>query len=105
MFAILLGLVAVLNTIKSVVRIITTFAPDFSIFYQSTLDLLRHVNPYTDKTLYTLFSYPPVTTLLFIPLSILPYKLAQSIFIIMSALSGLGIVYISLKIIRKKVAL
>lgn len=87
----------------SVYKIVTTSAPDFSVFYQSTYDLNRGINPYLESNLFTAFGYPVVTTLFFTPFILLPYQIAQGIFVILSAFSVLAIVYLSLLLINRKV--
>lgn len=87
----------------SLYKIVTTSAPDFSVFYQSTYDLNRGINPYLESNLFTGLGYPIVTTLFFTPFILLPYKIAQGMFVILSAFSVLAIVYLSLLLINRKV--
>lgn len=102
-FFILFSLAVFLHIGISVYKIVTTSAPDFSVFYQSTYDLNRGINPYTQSSLYTGLGYPIVTTIFFIPFILLPYKIAQGVFVILSAFSVLAIVYLSLLLTNRKV--
>lgn len=88
----------------SIYKIVTTIAPDFTIYYQSTVDLAHKINPYTAKNMQTLFIYPPVTTLLYLPLIIFSYSLSQGIFVVLSALTVPSIVFISIKLLGKKIS-
>jgi len=86
----------------SLIRIITTKAPDFEIFYYSTLDFVKGINPYTDKNLFTIYNYPPETNLIYLPLILFSYQTAQAIYILLSYLAIFFIVFYSLKIIKLK---
>lgn len=92
-------------TLRSLLHIISTSAPDFSVFWTSTHDLLSHRNPYTNPGLYTMNGYPPSTFIYFIPLAIIPYQLAQTIFTIINFFAVPGIVFLSFRILFKKVNL
>ncbi|MEN9328798.1 MAG: hypothetical protein RI947_1606 [Candidatus Parcubacteria bacterium] len=102
--AIALCILALLYLGYAFFHIATSLAPDFSVLYFSTKNLLHHANPYTNKNLYTFFAYPPVTTLLYIPFTFLPYVIAQFIFLSLSIVSIGGLVYTSLRIICGKIA-
>ena len=79
-------------------KITTSLAPDFSVFYYGSRDLLLKQNPYQDPKLFTGIAYPPVTLLFFLPLVAIPYQVAQAVWLGLSFLSLLGAVYLSLKI-------
>lgn len=94
-----------LHIIISTIKIVKTFAPDFSVFYQAASALVRGVNPYEVSTLYTGFGYPIITALVFIPFTLLPYRLAQGVFVFSSFISVFLIVWLSLKLTAKKFSL
>lgn len=87
-----------LSIIFSLFKIIITLAPDFSVYYYSARNLLYEINLYTDQTLFTGFGYPPVTALLFIPLSILPYLLAQALWVLGSFIALFACIALSLRL-------
>lgn len=89
----------------SIIKIISTTAPDFSVFYQSAVNLLHHKNLYTDQRLYTGFGYPPYTALLFIPLTYLPYQIAQGIWIVTNTILLALCACLSLKLIYNNISL
>jgi hypothetical protein len=102
----IISLIAVfLYTFLSLVKIITTSAPDFSVYYDSAANLIAHKNIYLDQTLYTGLGYPPFSVLFFLPFAILPYKFSQGIWIILSVVLIGVIVYesISLSNIETKI--
>lgn len=92
-------------TIFSGVKIATTFAPDFSIFYNASLDVLHNVSPYFDTSLYTTFNYPLASTLFFMPFTLFPYQIAQSIFTFLNILSVFVIVFVSFALLQKRISL
>src|SRR6266581_1219146 len=71
----------------SLLKIITTSAPDFNVYYYSANDVFHHKNPYTDRSMFTGFNYPLMTTFFYIPLLLFPYKIAQGIFVLLSFLA------------------
>ncbi|HYK08360.1 MAG TPA: glycosyltransferase family 87 protein [Candidatus Eisenbacteria bacterium] len=92
-------------TLYSAIRISTTFAPDFSIFYYSAKDLLLGISPYLDKSLFTIFNYPLASSALFIPFTIFPYRIAQTLFIFSNVISVFFLVYFALTLIKKHVSI
>ncbi len=88
----------------SVFNIITSFAPDFSVFYIATRALLNNTNPYTAYDLYTGVGYPVFSLLFFIPFTLFSYTLSQGIFIILSVACVFISVYLSLSILRWKIS-
>jgi len=94
-----------LHTLSAFLKIIGTTAPDFSVYYYSTLDLVHNINPYTDKKLFTVFNYPILTNLVYLPFILLPYQLAQGLFIFLSLISIIGIVYFSFKLLKIKLSI
>lgn len=102
LFVALLFLLTLTHTAFSLYRIIITAAPDFSIYYYSTLDLLRHINPYTDNSLFTIYNYPTASNLLFLPLLFFSYPVAQGLFLYVSFAALVGIIYFSIKIVYQK---
>jgi hypothetical protein len=85
--------------IFAIFRIISTDAPDFSVYYHATADVVKSINPYKDKLLSTGFGYPPFTILFYLPLMFFSYPAALSIWIIGSALSLGLIIWLTLKLI------
>ncbi len=88
--------------ISSFLRLITTIAPDFHVLWTTAKFLSAGNNPYLVQDIFTGVGYPPSTLLFYLPLTIFNYQLAQNIFTFLSFLSLLGIIYISVKIARKK---
>lgn len=88
----------IIITFFSFVKIATTTAPDFSVFYYGVKDLISRQNPYQDLRLFTGVGYPPVTLLFFLPLTVIPCLIAQLVWLGLSFLSLLGAIYLSLKI-------
>ncbi len=82
--------------IKSASHISATSAPDFSVFYDSAINLLSGKNIYADLALFTGFNYPPTTLILFLPFTILPYQLAQGLWV----LAGLAALVLSVRLLH-----
>jgi|GEM_PF-1140063 len=97
--AVLFVAAALAHLLWSLHRISSTLAPDFSIFYHATRDVVAGINPYTDTGLYTVYNYPVITNILYLPLSYLPYHVAQAIYVYISALAVIAIVYLSDRIV------
>lgn len=95
-------LCACIYSIYSLVKIITTQAPDFSIFYYATIDFWHKQNAYINTSLYSLFPYPPVTALFYMPFLAFSYPVSQSLFIIISYLSIFALIYITQLILIKR---
>jgi len=93
-----------LYALYSLFRIATSLAPDFSVFYDAARGLVSHQNIYT-LPMFTGLGYPPFTLLPFIPLTFLPYQFAQVMWVLFSFALFLASIYLSLLLIRKKVAL
>jgi hypothetical protein len=104
-----LSILVTLYGFYSLVKIATTLAPDFSIFYEVARNFREGISPYTNTKLYTVFNYPPVTGMLFMPLSFLSYPVAQGVFISLSLMALFVSVYLSLRLtgvtVSKKVFL
>lgn len=92
-------------TVFSAVKIANSFAPDFSIFFAAAKDVAHGISPYSDKTLFTAFNYPFATAIFFIPFSLQPYKIAQSVFIFINIFSVFGIVFVCFQLLKQKVTL
>jgi len=90
-----------LYTIFSLIKITTSFTPDFSIFYGATRNLIQNENPYTNVSLYSLFPYPPVTAIFYIPFIVFPYAFSQTIFTILSFFCVFGIIFLTQIMLRK----
>lgn len=80
-------------------KIIYSLAPDFHVFYYSATDVLRGIDFYNDRNLFTGFGYPPFTALLYVPFAFLPFQVSQAFFLLLSFLTALGSVFISLKLL------
>lgn len=89
-------------TIYSVYRIITSIAPDFSVFYLTAKDLFSGNNPYQNSKIFTGLGYPPNTLLFYLPFIFFSQKLAQTLFTLISLSSIIAAVYISLKLAKNK---
>jgi alpha-1,2-mannosyltransferase len=89
----------------SVSKITRTFAPDFSVFYDSAKNMLLGKNIYENSSLFTSINYPPPALLFFIPLTFLPYQIAQGIWIIGSFLFIFPAVWLSIRMYEKQVGL
>lgn len=79
-------------------QIITTTAPDFSVYYGAATRLLSFQPLTGDTGLYTGFGYPPTTLLLFFPFTIFPYTIAQGLWVTLSFLLIPIIVWLTMKI-------
>lgn len=93
-----LVLFSLITLLVSFAKITNSIAPDFSVFYFGAKDLIVGQNPYRDTSLFTGIGYPPMTLVFYLPLTILPYPVAQFFWLILSFLCLLGAVYLSLKI-------
>jgi hypothetical protein len=85
----------------SLYRIVTTSAPDFSVYYVSAKNLLSGTNIYTAKNVFTGLGYPPFTLLFFIPLLLLPYTGAQTLWVVFSFLALFGSIWVCLRFLHK----
>ena len=89
-----------------------TYAIDFRAFYLAGKSVLNNLNPYlnhisldsdyygpinSELSKYSGWKYPPLATYLFVPFAILPYELSKNIFNLISLLSGLIIIYMTIK--------
>lgn len=92
--------IAIFLLIRSIYIAAYTFAPDFSVMWGGARGLLMSRNPYTESGLFTGIGYPPNSLIFYIPLALLPYKVAQGVFVSLSALSIFGIVLLLFKIIK-----
>lgn len=104
-FVYVISFLVISYSLFSLYRIILTTAPDFSVLYESAINLLHHRNMYTDPNLYTGFSYPPVTAFLYIPLTMVPYPVAQAIFSMISYCLLFGVMYYCFRLFGIKLRL
>lgn len=88
----------------SIIRIGTSLAPDFSVFYDASRGLIAGKNIYA-LPMYTGLGYPPFSLLPYIPLTIFPYQTAQWIWIIASFLFLFLSIYLSLSLFKKNARL
>ncbi len=87
---------------EGIIRLFTTIAPDFQVLWLAAKDLLTSSNPYQNPQIFTGVGYPPNTLLFYLPLTIMNYQLAQNLFTLLSLLSILGIIYLSLNLLKIK---
>jgi len=95
-----LFIVALLLILKS---LFLNSYPDFSIYYFATKDSLRGLNPYTQKTYFSAFTYPMFSVLLFIFLSYIKINIAAKIWTVISILCLLSSDYFLLKLYKKSI--
>ncbi|HEV2340030.1 MAG TPA: glycosyltransferase family 87 protein [Patescibacteria group bacterium] len=88
----------------SLYKITTTYAPDFSVYYQAGWNIVHAKSLYIGFHAFTAYNYPPITSLIFIPFSFLPYTLAQGIFVLISAISLVLSVLLCLKILKQNIS-
>ncbi|MBI3577690.1 DUF2029 domain-containing protein [Candidatus Gottesmanbacteria bacterium] len=88
--------------IDAFLRIVTTTAPDFSVFYEAARHIGRGVNIYQDPTLFTGFNYLPTTLLFLLPFTLLPYQIALMLWTIGSFEACILSIYLSLRLCLKK---
>ena len=100
----ILFFVSLVSIFRSLTLIIFSTAPDFGVLWTGARDLTRGNNPYINPTLFTGIGYPPNSLLFYLPLSLLPYQLAQVLFTFLSLGSLLGIILISFKILKEKLS-
>lgn len=101
----LLSVIVGLYATISLLRIIQTNAPDFSVYYYSAQNLWRGTNLYRESQLFTGFGYPPATLLFFLLWQSLPYQLAQAIWVVSSFILLLISVYWSMELVGLRVNL
>ena len=89
--------------VYSLYRIITTFAPDFSVYYESGRSLMQTNQVYGISNLYTGLGYPPNILLLFLPFALLPYGIAQAIWILVSFALFLACIVLTLRLVFGRV--
>ncbi|MCX8008969.1 MAG: DUF2029 domain-containing protein [Patescibacteria group bacterium] len=78
-------------------RIVSTTAPDFSVFYGAAKRLWEGKSLSGDTGLYTGFGYPPTTLLLFLPFLVFSYETAQMFWVTVSLLCIPVIVWLSFR--------
>ncbi len=78
-------LVAIYSVI-ALARIVSSTAPDFSVYYDAAAALGRGESIYQQRDMYTGVGYPPVSMLLYLPFTCLPYTVAQAFWVIGSFL-------------------
>ena len=83
--------------------IYSSIGPDFTQVWISAKDLISAREPYLDPNLGYQNAYPPITEIFFLPFALLSHQVALVIFIYISFASIVGSVFLSLKIVMKKV--
>lgn len=101
-FALVFFTIACVLTAISLYKIVTTSAPDFSIFYTAAKDVTLGISPYTDHHLFTAFNYPLTTALFFIPVSVLSFSQALVLFTLLTMGSVFISVYFCFVLMKKK---
>ncbi len=92
-------------SLNSIYKIVTTFAPDFSVFYGSSFNATHGISVYTGNNIFTGFGYPIVTAIPYIPFLLFPYQISQGLFVFLSFLAIPIIVFLSFKILNQKLSL
>lgn len=64
-----------------------TLTPDYSVHYQAAVNVRNGWPVYYGKTRFTVFAYPVMTALFFIPLSFFPYHLSQTFYLTINFIS------------------
>lgn len=95
-------LLTTLHVLLSLTHILSTFTPDFSVYYTASKNIYNHHNPYTDTHVYTGFGYPLMTAFFFMPFLLFPQNIAQNIFTLLSFISFLSSVTICLFIMEER---
>lgn len=84
---IFITVVFLLSTIIFLKVLIYDYYPDFSVYYDGTKTFLQGGNPYLEgKEYFTPFVYPPTVLLIFLPFTLLPFFIAQKVFVVISIL-------------------
>lgn len=84
---ILLIIILFLSTTVFLKALIYNYYPDFSSYYYGTITVVNGENPYLGgKDFFTPFVYPPPVLLFFFPFTLLPFFIAQKVFLIISIL-------------------
>lgn len=84
---------------RSILRIVATTAPDFRLLWSAAKYLQEGKNLYLNPNVPVANPYPPITSLVFLPFTYLPYEYAQSLFVFLIFASLVITVLISLKLI------
>lgn len=84
-------------------NIVTTTAPDFSVYYYSTQRLVAGLPIYGSTGLFTGLGYPPQSLLFYLPFTLMPYQLAQGIWISVSFLLLPVIVWLTVRLLNWRV--
>ncbi|HVT00963.1 MAG TPA: glycosyltransferase family 87 protein [Patescibacteria group bacterium] len=79
-----------------------TYYPDFSSYYYGPKFAFSGLNPYLGgKVFFTPFSYPPIVLLFFTPISLLPFFVAQKIWIAISIMLLISVIYLIFSMYRQ----
>ncbi len=87
-------------TFFSVIKIVTSLAPDFSVYFSAARDLFIGLPIYTDTHVFTSFGYPPITAFFYIFFLLFPYSISQTLFITGSFIAACVSLLISYKLIK-----
>lgn len=92
-----------LISLRNLHQIITEMAPDFTQIRVSAQALLDSQNPYFNSKLDYPNGYPPLSEIFYLPYTFLPYHTALGIFTYISFAAIMGSIFLSIKIVLKKV--
>lgn len=91
-------------SILTIVKIISLpYLLDFAFYYQALQPDLGSYNPYNNGKF--VLNYPPTAFLFFLPFSLIPYRIAEIIWTLLSYFALLGSIYFLLKSINKRVSI
>ncbi len=94
---------SIVFSIFTITRILTTFhLSDFARYRQVVLDIQNHQNPYDNPT--TDLTYPPTAFFLFFTVGLIPTRIAEIVWTLISWSALIGTLFILLNIIESKIS-
>lgn len=90
--------ISLASLIRTFLMLFNSFLPDFSVYYYTTQAIIKGIDPYSLKNIFSVLNYPPQTLLLFIPLASLELGIASKIWLISSILFIIGGIFTLYKI-------
>lgn len=94
----IISIISLVSLARTTVLLWNSYLPDFRINYESSQRLLKHENPYDNKTLFSQVNYPPITLFVLSPLTFLSPSTASQVWLVFSILCLFGTVFILNKI-------
>lgn len=91
-------------SLLSLMKILRTFAGDFSVYYHAGQHVLQGYSLYTNIS-FTLFTYPPISSFFYIPFTILPFTFAQGLFVTISYACVWLSVLLTFRLLKEKPSL